>query len=391
MKILFVSDVAYPWSKGGSEYRIHKIAKVLEKDHDVSMVSAKWWNGEQPNQKIVGIPMIGSLYRKRRSTLSAATFTASLFEKISHLERDFDIIEFNQTPMLHFLLLKLFRHCQGSKPPVIVGAMHEAWLDYWLDYAGPLTGTVGYSVEHYAARQLDHIITISEFNKRRFRRWKIPDQKMSVVRPGIDYNEIAGAPASSLRSDLIFVGRLVQEKRVDVLIRAVRVLKDEYHLEIKTVIVGTGPMLEELQSLTRQLSLQDQVLFTGKVDQHSDVFSLMKGSRVYVYPAPPEGGWIIAGMEANAAGLPIVSSDTSAIGSSREIITNWKNGFIVPDLSPKSFAAKIRVLLTDRDLYGSMSKYSESLAKQYDWTEIAKQVSDLYERLLAERKRTTAS
>lgn len=349
--------------------------------HEVSILCGKWWDGEGKVGNLLGVPIVRKLYTRGRSGISAASFTLSLLRSLPGLER-YDLIEFNMSPMLHFSLLDLLRHTRAGSSAVVVGAMHEVWQEHWFRYAGPVYGSVGYFLEKTAMKKLDHVVTISNFNARKLARWKVPSSKVSVVRPGVDWEEVRNAPSSERISDIIFVGRIVESKRPDIFVQTVSELKKRGMKDVKAVVVGGGPLLGELVTMSRRLGVEENITFTGYV-RRDELFSLLKSSRVFIQPTPPEGGWSITFLEANAAGLPVISSARSDIGLSSEIIREGFNGFIIPDLSASSFAVKAGELLSDRQRMKKISENSVQFASSFAWDKIASQVLDLYERLVA--------
>jgi glycosyltransferase involved in cell wall biosynthesis len=384
LRILYISDVVYPWNKGGSEYRIYRLSGALSRrGHEVSIVCGKWWAGQSKVGNIHGLSILRRLYTPGRSGVSAASFTLSLLRALPGLDR-YDIVELNMSPMLHFSILDLLKHTRVGRSAAVVGAMHEVWQEHWFRYVGPLYGSAGYLLEHHAAMKLDRIVTISEFNVRRLARWNVPASRVSVVRPGVDWDEVRRAPASGQESDLIFVGRLVESKRPDVFVETVRMLKEKGFRDVKAVVVGGGPMLGRLISMARALRVEENITFTGFVSRDV-LLSHLKSSRVFLQPTPPEGGWSISFLEANAAGLPVVSSSRSTIGTSSEIIREGENGFVAREPSALQFADLVGLLLQDRGLARSVSERAIEFAKAYDWNEIANQVQSLYTNLISGR------
>ena len=379
MKVLFISDVAYPWVKGGSEYMMFKISQILGAKHQVDFLCGKWWSGAAHQSNYYGVRMFRNIYHGRRSVVSAVSFTASLLFELPKITQKYDIIEINQSPMLDFTLLDVIRRSSFASNAPLVGALHEIWQEYWLEYAGILSGVIGYGLEYQAAKKLDHIITISDFNRSKLARWGIPLAKVSVMRPGVDITEINSSPLSDRSSDIVFVGRLVFEKRVDVLINAVGILKRKYGKnDAKVIIIGDGPMLNTLKKLTDEQNLATQIAFLGRIENHSDVYSLMKASKVLVYPAPPEGGWSISLVEANAAGLPAITSSRNEIGVGYEVVIDGENGYVSPELSPESFAYYLNLLLDNEPLRASLSLSSVAYASKFDWKNIADQTEKIF-------------
>jgi glycosyltransferase involved in cell wall biosynthesis len=386
MKILFISDVIYPWVKGGSEYRIARISECLGKNNQIDFLCGKWWEGSDRCGHFHGLPIIKNLYQGNRSAPSAISFTVSLLRALPKIQDQYDIIEINQSPMLHFALLDILRHANFARKAVLIGAIHEVWQEYWLEYAGALQGLFGYCLEYETLKKLDHILTISFFNRGKLARWRVPDRKVSVIRPGVDCSLIEKVSPSGEESDIVFAGRLVPEKRLDILIRAVKVLRETYQRnKIRLVIVGGGPQLDELRSFAAASGLSRNVTFTNRVEDHTRVFALMKSSKIFVYPAPPEGGWSIAIIEANASGLPALTSRRSSIGAGDEVVQNGQNGFVLNDATPEQFALFIDRLLGDEELRRRVSESSKLYAKKFDWYEIAMQSQEVFRSLLAQR------
>ncbi|WP_367884760.1 glycosyltransferase [Thermococcus sp. JCM 11816] len=99
---------------------------------------------------------------------------------------------------------------------------------------------------------------------------------------------------------------MIREKNVELLVRAVQILKTEIP-DIKVLIIGgDGPERRRLERLSEELNLVENVDFKGFLDEYEAVISHMKASRVFVLPSIREGFGITA-LEANASGIPVVT------------------------------------------------------------------------------------
>jgi glycosyltransferase involved in cell wall biosynthesis len=382
MKVLFVSDVAYPWTKGGSELRIRRLADYLNAHgHEASVLCGRWWAGSENPPGMIGVPLARRLYAGRRSSASAISFTLSAARMLARMDTEYDIVEFNQSPFLHFVLVDAMRRSRPLRRAAIVGMLHEAWQEYWLRYS-PLVGGVGYLLERRAMDSLDYVITISEFTKRRFLRWSRQPSKFGVIHPGVDSEMIAGIAPRGEPSDLVFVGRLVEDAHVENLLRAVEILDRVHGRASKTIVVGDGPMRTRLMRLAARLGVSDRVAFAGLVRAHDEVYSLMKRSKVFVLPSAPHGGWNIASMEANAAGIPVVTPLRSEIGYAGELVEDGKTGLVTADASPERLAAAINTLLEDDRLRRQMGRDSASRAREFDWSQVCQRTVAVYEALM---------
>ncbi|HEY4529603.1 MAG TPA: glycosyltransferase [Luteimonas sp.] len=135
------------------------------------------------------------------------------------------------------------------------------------------------------------------------------------------------------------VGRLVELKNHRLLLDQVAPLAADFP-RLRLVLIGDGPLREELQARTRALGIDSRVHFTGARD---DVARLLPALDAFVLPSRTEG-LSIALLEACAAGLPVVAS---AVGGNPEIIEDGHTGLLVPSDDAAALQAGLRRLLAD--------------------------------------------
>ena len=180
----------------------------------------------------------------------------------------------------------------------------------------------------------------------------------------------------------LFVGRLVYEKGVHLLVNAApRVLEK---VNAKFVIVGNGYMKEQLSSLVKGMGLAHKVLFTGFVDDVT-LRRLQRCADVSVVPSLFEPFGIVA-LEAMAAKSPIVVSDTGGLS---EIVEHDITGVKVYVNNPESLAWGIMKVLSD-DGYASWLRTNayRKVEEKYDWNKIAQRTKDAYSAVLNEYSRS---
>lgn len=165
--------------------------------------------------------------------------------------------------------------------------------------------------------------------------------------------------------DVIFVGRLAPIKRVDLLLRALEILKGKIP-GLKAVVVGDGPLRDELEGLTAALCLNDTVQFTGV---QPDVAAILRDARVFVLTSKTEG-LSLALMEAMMVGLPAVVSDVGDLG---ELVQHGVNGFLVADQTPEGFAAPIALLLGDGALRDRLGRNARAAMEGRETARVARQ------------------
>jgi glycosyltransferase involved in cell wall biosynthesis len=175
---------------------------------------------------------------------------------------------------------------------------------------------------------------------------------------------------------VLFVGRLVYEKGVHVLVNAIPKVLEK--VNAKTVIVGNGYMKEQISSIIKGLGIDQKVMFTGFIDDGT-LRKLQTCADVSVVPSLFEPFGIVA-LEAMAAKSPVVVSDTGGLA---EIVDHDVDGIKVYTNSPDSLAWGItRVLTDERNANRLRSNAYKKIQEKYNWDRIAKQTKDVYRTVL---------
>lgn len=359
VRIAFVYDAAYPYTKGGVERRIYELSKRLSKKHEVHLFCLKFWEGgeviERDGVHLHGVCSPPPLYTKkgRRSILGAMEFAVMLLPAL--LKEEIDVIDCQNFPYFPVFSCRLVSLVKRSK---LFVTWHEFWGDYWYEYLG-LLGVFGKIVEKLALLLSPNIISVSEFTKRKLKR------KIHIITNGIDYASLKKAKPLKKKFDVIFIGRLIKEKNVDLLLKAVSILKAK-NPNIKCCVIGEGPEKEKLIQLASSLKLERNVEFHNFLKKHEEVFSYLKSAKVLVIPSSREGFGMIA-VEANACGLPVLTVD-SPNNAVKELIREGVNGKVVP-LSENAVADGINQLI---------GKRVKIKLDSYKWENIAEKLEEVY-------------
>jgi 1,4-alpha-glucan branching enzyme len=172
---------------------------------------------------------------------------------------------------------------------------------------------------------------------------------------------------------VFFVGRCVREKGIQVLLEAMHDVLAECP-DAKLTISGKGPMLDELRSASSSLRLGNKVLFTGYVDDYTRN-ALMKSAALAVFPSLYEPFGIVA-LEAMAAGVPVVVSDTGGLA---EIVDHGVDGLKALPGDRNSLSLQIRESLKYPDKSRSLAEKARNKVRSvYSWGAIACRTKDLY-------------
>ncbi|MDI6818561.1 glycosyltransferase family 4 protein [Methanothermobacter thermautotrophicus] len=370
MRIAFVYDGAYPWIKGGVEKRVYEIGRRLaERGHDVHWYCVGWWlpdNGERTIE-IDGIKYhavcepLEIYVNGRRSIKAAIKFSISLTRPL--LREKFDIIDCQQFPYFSCFSAKLASLVNKSS---LIITVLEYWGDYWYEYLGKV-GIFGKIVERLTFNLTSDYITISSHVRNYLSFCK---DSIHIVPDGVPFNKIRKIKPSSEKANLIFVGRLIKHKNVDVLLKALHLLRDD-GFKLTCIIIGDGPEKENLMKITRDLGLEAQVKFMGRVPSDDEVYKYMKSCNIFVFPSSREGAGLVT-LEANAAGLPVITTNHK-LNASRELI-NGKNGVLF-NLDPHDLKEKIILIMNEHE---KLRKDCIKFAESYSWDKIADLTENVY-------------
>jgi len=173
-----------------------------------------------------------------------------------------------------------------------------------------------------------------------------------------------------------FIGNLIYAKGPDLLIEAASIM-GEGSMPCYFVLVGQGPLAGELRARVRDLGLQDQVRFVGGVP-HDEIYTWLFAADAIAVPSRRESFGLVP-IEAMACGTTVVAADT---GELARTIRHRVNGILVPPEDPAALAVALKEVLEDQELASALSAEGLRVASGFDLEQRARQVLDVYKRLL---------
>lgn len=383
MKIAYIYDCLYPYVKGGGEKRYYEIAERLKSEHEVHFFSMKYWQGDDTvyknNAYYHGVGKAKKLYTDsgRRSIFQALYFGIKLIRLL--FKNKFDLIDCSSFP--YFSVFPCWFYSKIKKTTLII-TWHEYWdFKYWLKYLSFL-GLFGYLVQKFALLFSKNIITVSNFTKNKLIKAGKNDKKITVIQNGVNLDLINKVNQSTEKSDIIFVGRLIKEKNVDLIIKVLARLKNNF----KLIIIGEGPEKEKLVNLSKKLNLENNIKFIDFQQNIENVYAYLKSSKIFILPSAREGFGIIA-LEANACGLPVITINHRD-NAARDLIKNNYNGSVV-NLSVEDIYKKVKKLLEDENNLNKLRLNSKEKAKDYDWNKITENIEKYYKNIINENNSNT--
>jgi 1,2-diacylglycerol 3-alpha-glucosyltransferase len=207
---------------------------------------------------------------------------------------------------------------------------------------------------------------------------------VKVVENGINLSpyekSVRDRPSFNLNEEdfiLLFVGRIVKEKNLEVLIRASKKIIKEMP-NVKFIIAGKGPEENYYKDLVVKAEVTDYFKFLGFVPD-SKIYSLYKSADVFIFPSKFETQGL-SGIEAMASGLPVVGADYLAIS---EIIKNDYNGILFDPDDENDLIEKIMICISKKKKY---SKNALETSKQFSIENTTNKLLEIYNDLYINKK-----
>lgn len=226
-------------------------------------------------------------------------------------------------------------------------------------------------IDRWMYRRYKRVICISNQAEENLRQY-LKREKFSIqtIFNGVDVESFHNAKAVEAMKSEKFVAVMVAgfryQKDQDTLVKAMEKLpKEGYELWL----VGDGDRRKEIETLVRNLNLQDNVKFLGL---RTDVAAILKTSDVVVMSSHWEG-LSLSNIEGMSAGKPFVASDVDGL---REVTDG--HGILFPHEDSGALAEIIKRLSEDKEYYQSIANRCYSRAKEFDISEMARRYNEVY-------------
>jgi glycosyltransferase involved in cell wall biosynthesis len=382
MRISIVNSFFPPW-RGGAETYVYNLSKHLkERGHEVTVIcsSPPFEPGMQfvDGVKVERLRMCGKLY--------GTPIMPELFQKL--MGEQADIIHANFPSPYIACLASTISRIRGV-PAVLT----------WHNDLPPVTRIARILVTAHDQLvlplylpQFSSIIATSKLYAETSQILEAHKDRVVVIPNGVDTQRFnPDIPGDEIRSRLgvdrgkivLFVGALTQWHRykgLDVLIKSIALLKNAGS-QLRLLVVGGGELQVEYVQLAGELGVRDRVIFAGNVPD-GDLPKYYACADVLALPSKDRSeGFGLTILEANATGKPAIGTTVGGIPS---VIRDGYNGLLVLPNDPRTLADVIRKGLADDDLLERMGKNGRIFAEQHDWSIVAQQTENLYERALTE-------
>ncbi|GJL78657.1 MAG: hypothetical protein NPINA01_16460 [Nitrospinaceae bacterium] len=368
-----------PWSrfKGGGQIAVHQLASALQRQGcEVHVLYSK-----EPGEKIeVDVPyQIHWARRFNVATVNLDIFSFALsLNRLMRRER-FDIVHGNAEEAFFaswickkYNALPFFTSHAPSMPKT---GMFRA-----LFHPIAFLKTVNPHLSRSAVRRAKKIITFSQFSRKQVleglgKRWQ---GRIEVVPAGIDLSWFEIERKPSERPELVFWGRMEEEKGIPELLQSLKIVAKQVP-DVLLTLVGEGNRLEEFKGQVRKLGLIPKVVMPGWRDLKY-IQNLAATARLGVFPSRIESfGLSVA--ESLGAGLPVIASTAGALP---EIVEDGVTGTLVPATDPEALSSAILNAFQDTETIHSMAERGRETARQrFSWDQTAKRLIRVYEKELS--------
>ena len=370
--VALVCDVMYPHSHGGREFRYQALLPRLAEHADIHVYTMRWWAGPklyiENGVTFHAMSPLLPMYTKngRRSIIQGIVFA---FFSLRLLTCHFDVLEVDQIPYFHLFPLRLIATIR-RKP--LMATWHEVWgASAWHDYL-KWVGWLGWFVEALSFRLPDHIIAASPQTSARLHEFLGERTPITTVPNGIDVAAIEAVPASPLKVDIVTVGRLIEHKRVHVLLEVIASLHAR-GIHATCRIIGDGPERLTLEQQAQVLGIDSAVEFCYDVAEQKELYSLIKASRLFVSLSAREG-FGIAVLEAIACGVPVLTT-TAPDNLAQYLAILYSQGFVCGTSVEDVTNATLQIL-AQTDLGYSLS--TDSWVAEYSWDTMVDRILNIY-------------
>lgn len=379
MKICRVSRAFLPVIDGAANHVLELSKQQSLRGHDVWII--------QPHSVLLrDLPSTMRVLRVGLPVPTQLIYSSKIVKLLFNLLVGIRIIHLhlsNRLDLIHAHGDFIEGFCQG-----IIGRM--LWIPVVLTIHGGINQKRVYSfLAKHLLKVPNHIIVTSDTVKQQLLRLGLSENKISVISSGVNISQFqrCNYPKEAMKATLgisefdkviVSVGRLDPVKGFEYLISAVKSLLEK-HSQVGLIIIGDGYERNNLLMLKGE---EQRIILIGEKKREevvdylncADVFALASVSLM-----TQEEGTPTSVMEAMAAGLPVVTTDS---GGAKYLIKNGENGFIVPQRNVPALEEAISLLLEDDSLRTKIRSANQAVIQCKDWSVISGKILHLYTTLV---------
>lgn len=375
MKILIATPI-YPPEIGGPATYVKELCSHLSPTHTITVVAYTDEHIAFPNTKLIAVSKQQSFF-VRFPQYIWAVWKAS---------KDADVI-YVQNAMASGLSVALVSMMRGI-PFVLKFVGDEAWeratgrrettkrLEDFLEHPeGGLRTKLFMAIQGFVLRRASVVTTPSLYLSEQIIKTYGVDKKRAVVNyNAAEHTELENISLKRIPHQVATTARLTSWKGVDGIIRAIQILKQEIP-DVRLVVAGDGPEMENLKKLVSTLGLSDSVTLLGNISR-TETWNLRKNSEVYVLNSTYEGlpHTVLTSFDAE---IPTIATN---ISGTNEAVYHEKTGLLVEPGDDRALAGAIKRLFADHELGAVLVHNAKNLLKEkFSWEAHIKTLNSILE------------
>lgn len=210
------------------------------------------------------------------------------------------------------------------------------------------------------------------------------NRKIYITPFGVDTKKFKNFNIEKNKNEIVIgiVKTLTENYGIEYLIRAIKELENTLDIEnykkIRLLIYGKGELKNKLEALTKELQIEDKVIFKGYIS-NEDVPKALNEMDIFVVPSINES-FGVAAVETMACEIPVIAS---SVGGLKEVIVDKETGYLVPKKDHKEIAKYLKKLILDKNLRTSLGENGRKrVLENYDWNSNVEYMIKIYEEII---------
>jgi glycosyltransferase involved in cell wall biosynthesis len=375
MKICMLLSTPFPPTEGIGYHTYYLSKKLIEKGHEVVIITRGSWKKTQrlifDGIEVIKVPFIPlyPFYIRLHGI-----FVNKIFKS---LESQVDVLHIH-TPLPPLIKTSL---------PIVTTIHTPMLIDYRLTRLNSIYSLfskisakiVSYPQEKKLIQASNIVTTVSDTVAQELQEYNINPDKVIVAGNGVDEEFFCYKQKESNDGHkyIMFVGRIDREKGLFDLVECAKHICRN-RSDVFFTVAGKGRDLKKLIRKAKKAGVQNRFVFLGQVEK-DHLVKLYQNAAIFVLPSYHEG---LPGvlLEAMSCGLPIITTD---VRGNRDLISNGKNGIIVPPRNPEKLAEAILTLLNNDRLGATHGEHArKTIEEKYTWDKITNKFLRCYKSLV---------
>ena len=278
---------------------------------------------------------------------------SSLFK--SKFKKNFDIIH-AQNPISALAM----KNISGKK----ILSLQGNYSKQILLLHGQTAGSISEKLEKNALKWADEITVPS---KEMYQEYVKNDYKVSYVPNAIDISSFSHDEDRRYQKQLIYAGRLSEEKGILDLLNFLKLLSKDIHL----IILGSGPEESKVKVMAK---IHPNLHFLGYQSKENTI-KLIRGSDMLIQPSLMEGGTSSTILESMACKTPIIAT---SVDGNKDTIIHMKTGYVIASNNPPEIHDAVNYLFNNPEKLEIIINNAYDLVSNYDWEHIGQKYLDVY-------------